>query len=376
VEAVQRRHRLLYHWAMPSGAQTGASASRGTARKALFRSVLLLLLFAVSELGALAVEATSERLPGPFARREIEEYLLNPNQPMEHLGIVDRLNADAYRGSLQPPEPGVHRVVVLGDSMTFGFGVSALEAWPAEVARSLLGPGTGARRVQLLNFAVPGYDTRLALEAWRRRAASQRPDHVLLAWYGNDGIADRHGPWAFRHCPDPVPAGERVLSALVDRLALVRVAVDLVSLATARHPWLSYGHSDPAVPGSLAMRCSLRWMEDLRAEVEQSGAGFSVVLLPFIPDLSDVGRHEVAGQLRAAEAMEARGLTVVPLAAELAEVDLEGAVLPDTHPSPQGHQLIAAAVARHPELLGLPPLPDGAPMGVGNRATRSYTPAQ
>lgn len=78
---------------------------------------------------------------------------------------------------------GTRRVVVLGDSMTWGT-TTPEEAWPRRMEEAL-GPG-----VQVLNFSTYGYDpvqSRATLpEAW-----PFSPDRVLLGAYWNDHVPTR-----------------------------------------------------------------------------------------------------------------------------------------------------------------------------------------
>lgn len=74
---------------------------------------------------------------------------------------------------------GVRRVVVLGDSHTFGYGVQADETFTS-VARALL-PG-----VEILNLAETGYNTRQSRAMFLEQGAAFLPDVVVLAFAQND----------------------------------------------------------------------------------------------------------------------------------------------------------------------------------------------
>jgi lysophospholipase L1-like esterase len=78
--------------------------------------------------------------------------------------------------------PDVPRVVVLGDSHAFGYGVEGEEMFTS-VLRPLL------PSMQVLNLAETGYNTRQARELFQRCGAELRPDVVVLAFCQNDVAA-------------------------------------------------------------------------------------------------------------------------------------------------------------------------------------------
>ena len=79
--------------------------------------------------------------------------------------------------------PGTQRLVVLGDSTTFGFWLPPQEAYP-QVLQDLL--DARGRGVEVFNVALPGWATRQELIAYRKIARKYRPDRVLLAICLND----------------------------------------------------------------------------------------------------------------------------------------------------------------------------------------------
>jgi acyl-CoA thioesterase-1 len=75
-------------------------------------------------------------------------------------------------------------IIAFGDSLTAGYGLTASEAYPAQLETSLLGLGYD---VAVINAGVSGETTRGNLE----RASfirSQNPDVVLLGIGGNDAL--------------------------------------------------------------------------------------------------------------------------------------------------------------------------------------------
>lgn len=75
------------------------------------------------------------------------------------------------------------RVIILGDSFTFGQGVDYAESYPARVGAELSKLGIDA---EVLNFGVPGHSTPQSLAFARAKAAPLKPDVVLLSVFAND----------------------------------------------------------------------------------------------------------------------------------------------------------------------------------------------
>ena len=88
--------------------------------------------------------------------------------------------ADGLRQT--PPRAGAsRRLLCFGDSITFGYGVSDEESYPAELSR-LLEP----RGFEVRNAGVTGYTSYQALRWLKRQLQSQRVDDVTLLIGWND----------------------------------------------------------------------------------------------------------------------------------------------------------------------------------------------
>lgn len=127
----------------------------------------------------------------------------------------------------EAPAPGVRRVVVLGDSMTWGLGGPA-DAWTRH-AEAALGPGW-----ELVNLSHYGYDAAQSAAVLARDGWSHRPDAVVFAAYGNDLVPTRlitvgTPPW-----PAWVGAEGRLPAALRARSVLARFVEGAVASRSYR----------------------------------------------------------------------------------------------------------------------------------------------
>lgn len=85
-----------------------------------------------------------------------------------------------------PKPPGRFRVLFLGDSMTFGFGVPYEETLPVAFGRLMDGE-SDVKDVEVINAGVPGYGTGQEVLLYERLAAAVAPDLVILVFFvGND----------------------------------------------------------------------------------------------------------------------------------------------------------------------------------------------
>jgi lysophospholipase L1-like esterase len=75
------------------------------------------------------------------------------------------------------------RILVLGDSCTFGMGVADGDSFPAQLEAELRGRGIPAA---VFNAGVPGYGTEQEANLLERLAPVIQPHVVLVAWLPND----------------------------------------------------------------------------------------------------------------------------------------------------------------------------------------------
>ena len=82
--------------------------------------------------------------------------------------------------------PGTYRIVGLGDSVMFGWGVEASETFLRQLEDRLNAlPGTHPR-YETLNFGVPGYISAIEVATLERKALAYQPDLVILHVISND----------------------------------------------------------------------------------------------------------------------------------------------------------------------------------------------
>jgi hypothetical protein len=93
---------------------------------------------------------------------------------------------DPERPAERSPEhqTGIRRVIVAGDSITFGIGVHDEESYPRQLQAQLT--ESGHQDIEVWNAGVPGYAMADHLGLLRRRLLPLKPDVVLLQLSRND----------------------------------------------------------------------------------------------------------------------------------------------------------------------------------------------
>lgn len=128
------------------------------------------------------------RVRGIFQLDEELLYSLKPNA--ERIWEADEFTEDVKINSfglrdteLLPRSQFERRIVVLGDSMTFGHGVSGEETYCAQIEQFFADRG---RNVDVVNAGVKGYGTDQSFKFFTTRLRQLDADLVILALYQND----------------------------------------------------------------------------------------------------------------------------------------------------------------------------------------------
>ena len=108
----------------------------------------------------------------------------------ENKPIDFAFSTTASRLRVMPPAPGPerYRILAIGDSCTFGFGVEDEEAWPAQL-QTLLNTGRTGDFVRVINAGVPGYTAFQGLQYLKRTGLLLAPNLVLVSFWINDQVA-------------------------------------------------------------------------------------------------------------------------------------------------------------------------------------------
>lgn len=115
-------------------------------------------------------------------------YQLKSNLDVKFGHTRVKLNGDGMRDSFDYPKerkPGTVRIVGIGDSGMFGWGVEQDEDYMT-VLESNLNARAGGPPAEVLNFGTPGYNFQLEFELLKTKALAWSPDIVVVGWCIND----------------------------------------------------------------------------------------------------------------------------------------------------------------------------------------------
>lgn len=281
-------------------------------------------------------------------------------------GIVYEVNAAGFRdrGHARDKPAGTFRIAVIGDSLSFGYGV-ALEQTFARRLESRLAAIPGTPRFEVLNLGVSGYNPYAESELLRGVGLAYAPDLVLVQFCVNDlndptMHFDTQTMLALGDLPDdafPDPARRaRGASAAASGGDLERACrrsrlCELVTGALGAGPDQA-ALVEALAPHEVPSAQEIAWLERLyarmAADTRARGGELVVVVFPWATQLAEgapVALQEAIVQLGARA-----GLAVVDLLpafrraaaahpAELLFLDL-------WHPTARGQEVAAEAIFR------------------------------
>jgi lysophospholipase L1-like esterase len=183
-------------------------------RSTLYSAIVVVSFFGVIE-GALRVvgikKAPRPRLILRSIDTDVDLPFMQPDPELfwsprpgfrgEFQGRPVTINARGLRGAEPATPRPARRILCLGDSITFGYGVGDDETYPAALGRAL-----AARGVEVVNGGVTGYTSHQSWKLLQRVGPALRPDvvTVCIGWNdrtrraGSDRDYERRLRWASR----------------------------------------------------------------------------------------------------------------------------------------------------------------------------------
>jgi lysophospholipase L1-like esterase len=310
-------------------------------------------------------------------------YRLRPGAEAElegREGVHYRINEDGFRGPrhARAHPQGAFRIAVLGDSLTFGYGVDESQIYTELLGAELAEQGA-SRPVEVLNFGVGGYNPYNEAALFEGIAAAYQPDLVLVQFCINDLNDprlhfDAH-TLRLLELPDaafpdprmrelPMP-GKSPLSFCAGRIRLC----DLLQHALFEDRADQRQVARAVAPRRRLADASRAWLRAQYARLQRGaaerGARFGVVVFPYPKQLGDPSRDAVGQGI--AELASQEGFAAIDLVSDFRAGQQGGAqlFLDLWHPSPAGHRLAAQVLARELLRLGLVPGPSAPPGGSG-----------
>jgi hypothetical protein len=199
-----------------------------------------------------------------------------PNSSAFLMGVPVSIDSHGLRDreySLEKP-PGVFRIVMLGDSTTFGWGVTEEQTVAKILERRLNQTCASAQPCfEVLNAGVGNYGTVQEYTHYMTYDRAFHPDLVILEYYIND--------------PEPVPAERKpglIGSSYLAAFAVSRFDSTLRFMGT-RPNWKEYysGLYGDDRPG---MQAAKKALADLAAATNADGTRLLVTILPELHEIN------------------------------------------------------------------------------------------
>jgi len=267
----------------------------------------------------------NDRVPGP------ELFYHQPRSTTRRYQDVEvRYNEAGLRDDpIAPKADGEWRVLVLGDSVAFGWGVQQEQIFSAVLQRLLA--AELQRPVRVINTGVCSYNTVMQLAWLREHGFALQPDLILLSYVTNDVVPAAQVWSEAGGGSGQAPPFTHVAVSLLRRTWLYRLVVHVGKEKPLR--------SVPGLPGDPGWQAS---MQALRAVVEESQARDLGVAAHLWTWQLDASHAELLAHMRSAMAPVAVEETASWFADGSTGRWFNSAV--DRHPNAEAHALAARRI--------------------------------
>ena len=244
------------------------------------------------------------------------------------MGVDVRINSDGLRDQEYPLEKNGYRMIFLGDSLTFGWGVERPETFEYLLETRFNAQDRG--RVEILNFGTGNYNTAQQEALFGKKGLKYRPDKVVVFYFVNDA--------------EPTPTASRWEFLGHSRLVTFywsRINILRSKYASQSDFQSQYGSLyEEGRPGFEAMKASFL---ALRERCAANGIALQVVMLPELHNLKNPTFVREYGMVRSF--LEREAISVLDLTPQFSTVEDEPTslwvALDDAHPNAKAHKRIA-----------------------------------
>lgn len=309
-------------------------------------------------------------------------YGLRPNASLRMRGegaVTYQVNADGFRDRIhvRPKPENRFRIIILGDSVTFGYGVEQEQTFAQEL-EAYLSSCDAEQTIDVLNLGVGGYNAYNESALLADIGGDYGPDLVLVQFCINDlndptRHFDTHTRLELGELPEQAfPNPEARIPPSQPPSAFAELCDGLRTCRLLRRTFASDMRApgdDVAIAATFALRDDPKfekewsWLEaryrEIAATSSDLGARFAVLAFPYQNQILRDGVENLQEQLRRiGDAGGWATLDLLPALREEAGREGEsGALYLDLwHPNARGHEVAAAAIARGLIAEGLVPI--------------------
>ena len=254
-------------------------------------------------------------------------HVHEPNAEAYLMGVDVKINSDGFRDKEYSVERNeAYRIVVLGDSLTFGWGVEEEDVYVTLLEEEL----SAIRPTEMINTGHGNYNTSQQVNLFREKGLKYNPDKVVVFFFINDAeVTPVRSKWT------PV-ARLRSVTFLWSR---VRGLLTRAAPGQTFESFYSALYEDDQ-PGFIAMKDAFL---ELQGITEERGIELQVIMIPELHNLTDYPFKAEYGKVY--DFLTENSISVLDLTADFATYtdapETLWVALDDAHPNAPAHRMIA-----------------------------------
>ena len=260
------------------------------------------------------------------AENPLVGHVHKPGAQRHLMGVDVSINSDGFRDRDYPVERNdAYRMIILGDSLTFGWGVDTEDTFAALLERDF----AKEKPIEVINLGAGNYNTQQQTNLFIDKGLKYKPDHVVLFYFINDAEpTPKRAKWGFF-------GNSEVVSIFWSR---VRVAKGVVFGSQSYSDYYKGLYAEDQ-PGWITAKQSFELLRDTCAK---HGIGLQVVLLPELHELQDYAFAPEHAKVTAHLAsLGVPALDLAPNFATETNPPRLWVAVDDAHPNALAHALIA-----------------------------------
>jgi lysophospholipase L1-like esterase len=253
-------------------------------------------------------------------------HVHTPNSQAHLMGVDVAINSDSFRDEEYSTERNEkYRIAVLGDSLTFGWGVEKEDTFEVLLEEML----SETRPTEMINFGHGNYNTEQQVNLFKEKGLKYNPDKVVVFYFINDAeVTPVRSKWAW----------VSKLRSVTFIWSRVRGLLTRSDSGQTFESFYSDLYADDQ-PGFIALKESFL---ELQGITEERGIELQVIMLPELHNLVDYPFS--AEYAKVGEFLQENGIQYVDLTDSFS--GYEDAVglwvaLDDAHPNALAHRMIA-----------------------------------
>ena len=125
-------------------------------------------------------------------------HVHRPNKSMELMDVMVDINSDGHRDKEYVVDKSdKHRIIFLGDSLTFGWGVKEEQTFATLIEEDM----NSQSPTEIINFGTGNYNTEQEVNLFLEKGLKYNPDKVVLFYFINDAetTPEKSGLWFLGH---------------------------------------------------------------------------------------------------------------------------------------------------------------------------------